>query len=262
MKVLTTGAYGAIGVWLVCCLPADLLAQPRDQSSVADRLSGLESAVSRLDGRIAELTKLLKGLLPPTPIEDIAPQDLRIGSAVVKGSSAARIAILEFSDYECPFCGRHAQETYPALQRAYVDTGKVKYVFRNLPIESLHPLAVKAAEAAECAGEQSKYWEMHDRLFANQKALAKSDLLAHAHAIGIETDRFQSCLDGGRMSAKVRDDMAEAKRLGLTGTPAFLIGEVRPDGTVRVVRKIGGAHPLPVFQEVLEGLLAAVPGPK
>ena len=190
-------------------------------------------------------------------IEDVEPQDLQIGSAVVKGSSAAKVAILEFSDYECPFCGRHAQTTYTELQRIYVDTGKVKYVFRNLPIESLHPLAVKAAEAAECSGEQSKYWEMHDRLFANQKALARSDLLAHAQAIGIETDRFQSCLDGGRMSAKVREDMAEAKRLGLTGTPAFLIGEVRPDGTVRVVRTIGGAHPLPVFQEVLDSLLAA-----
>ena len=103
-----------------------------------------------------------------------------------RGKADARVTIVEFTDYQCPFCSRYVRETYPQLDKEYVQTGKVKYVLRDLPLEAIHPLAMKAAEAAHCAGEQGKYWEMHDRLFANQTELARTDLAKHAQALGLD----------------------------------------------------------------------------
>src|SRR5262245_26698751 len=136
-----------------------MLARPKVCSaqhdrSVDERLSQLERAVSDLSARVSELSALLKRALPPSPIEEVEAYDLPIGSAAVKGAASARIALVEFSDFQCPFCGRHAQGAYVDLQRLYVSTGKLRYVFRNLPIGSIHPFAVQAAEAAECSGEQ------------------------------------------------------------------------------------------------------------
>jgi protein-disulfide isomerase len=90
-----------------------------------------------------------------------------------KGEKNAKVTLVEFSDYQCPFCARHVRATLPPLESEYIATGKIKYVFRNFPIASIHPLAFKAHEAANCSGEQDKYWEMHDRLFANSKALGQ-----------------------------------------------------------------------------------------
>jgi protein-disulfide isomerase len=91
-----------------------------------------------------------------------------IGDAPVKGNPNAKLTLIEFSDYQCPFCRRHAENTLPSLDKEYIATGKVRYVFHDFPLEAIHPQAFKAAEAAHCAGEQQKYWEMHGRLFANQ----------------------------------------------------------------------------------------------
>jgi hypothetical protein len=93
-----------------------------------------------------------------------------IGDAPVKGNPNAKLTLIEFSDYQCPFCRRHAENTLPSLDKEYIATGKVRYVFHDFPLEAIHPQAFKAAEAAHCAGEQQKYWEMHGRLFANQQA--------------------------------------------------------------------------------------------
>ncbi len=229
----------------------------QSDQSVTQRLSALEATVGRLEGQVAELVRLLKGALPPSPVEHVNHTGVQIASAVTKGVPTAKVILIEFSDYQCPFCSRHALGPYGELQKLYVDTGKVRYVLRNLPIESIHPLAVKAAEAAECAGDQGRYWEMHDRMFPNQNALAEANLLAHAEAIGVDIARFRRCLSEGQMTSKVRADMAAAARLGLTGTPAFLIGTIQNDGTVHVTRKIAGSYPLNVFREALDDLLAA-----
>lgn len=136
-------------------------------------------------------------------------------------------------------------------------TGKLRYIVRDFPLESIHPHAFRAAEAARCAADQGKYWEMHERLFSNQKALAAAELVAHAQALGLGTDEFKGCLDGGKHSARVRGDLEEAQRLGVTSTPTFLVGVVEPDGThVRAARKIVGAQPYAAFREAIEGLLA------
>lgn len=195
----------------------------------------------------------------PAPAIAIVDYVIDIASAAVKGAPNARVAVIEFSDYECPFCGRHALNTLPQLAKEYIDTGKVRYVFRNLPLESIHPNAMRAAVAAECAGEQGKYWQLHDRMFANQRALDLTSLANHGKAEGLDTTRFQQCVSGDKYSAKVRADQTEAARVGATSTPSFFIAVLTPgDSRARAVRMIRGAHPYPTFKAAIDSVLATI----
>jgi protein-disulfide isomerase len=180
-----------------------------------------------------------------------------IDGGAVKGDANAKITLVEFTDYQCPFCSRHYRDTMPQIIKDYVDTGKVKYVLREFPLEAIHPLAFKASEAAQCAGEQGKYWEMHDRLFANQNALAQAQLLGHGEAIALDAAKFKSCLDGGKFAAKVRKDLGDAQKAGATGTPTFYLGRTDPGGReVKSVRKLVGAQPYASFKDAIDTLLA------
>ena len=177
--------------------------------------------------------------------------------APFKGKETAGVVIIEFSDYQCPFCARHVRETLPQLEKDYIKTGKVKYVFRNFPIESIHPLAFKAAVAANCAGDQGKYWEMHDRLFSNQKALAPVELSRHAQAVGLDMPRFQRCLDTDEQAAKIRADIRDGIALKVKGTPTFLLmragSNYQEPGAVRGLR---GAASYEAFKKNIDSLLA------
>jgi protein-disulfide isomerase len=146
----------------------------------------------------------------------------------------------------------------PRLQREYIDTGKIRYVARDFPLESIHPQAFEAAEAAHCAGDQKAFWEMHGRLFANQRALAPSDLSAHAQALGLDQRAFEACLASGKYEPRVRQDLADGQKAGVTGTPSFFLGVIQPDGSrVNVVRVLKGAQPYAAFKEAIDTLLAA-----
>ena len=117
-----------------------------------------------------------------------------IDGAPVFGKADAKVTIVEFSDYQCPFCARYSNDTFPQIEREYIDTGRVKYVFRDFPIEASHPQAFKAHEAVYCAGDQGKRREMHKKVFANQRTISVSDLTAHAVALGVDKARFEKCL--------------------------------------------------------------------
>ena len=179
-----------------------------------------------------------------------------------KGDKNAKVTLVEFSEFQCPFCGRHVRDTYPTLDKEYIQTGKVKYVFRDLPLESIHKNAFKAAEAAHCAGEQNKYWEMHDRLFANQNSLEPAMLTSHAQAIGVDTKKFQACLDSDKYAAAIRKDIAEANKYGITGTPTTVIGLTQPDSkTIKVLKVIRGAQNIAAFKDALDSLANEKPQP-
>ncbi len=154
----------------------------------------------------------------PTPEN---PSIVSIEGGATKGSSDARVTLVEFTDYQCPFCSRHFRDTMPQIDNDYVKTGKIRYVLREFPLESIHPLAFKAAEAANCSGEQGKYWEMHDRLFANQNALAAQQLPSHADAVGLDGQKFKTCLDSGKYAAKLRKDLADAQGRGYWDADVF-----------------------------------------
>ncbi len=137
---------------------------------------------------------------------------------------------------------------------------KLRYVVREFPIESIHPQAFKASEAALCAGEQGRYWDMHARLFANPRALRARDLAEHAGALGLDRARFDDCLGSGRQAAKVRKDLADGRQAGVQGTPTFFLGTVAPDGsTLKVLRVLRGAQPFASFKSAIDAALSAQP---
>jgi protein-disulfide isomerase len=187
--------------------------------------------------------------VPTTPIS--------IQNAPSRGSASAHVTLIEFSDFECPFCGRYARETYAQIQKEYVDTGKVRYVFRNAPIEDLHPRAFGAAVAGECARAQNKFWELHDRMFRDQRGLTPVGLRSSADMVGIDLAAFDRCVAGEAAPAKVRQDLADAVAFGGTATPTFFLAVEEKNGTVRALQKIVGAKSFSVFKAALDTLLSS-----
>ncbi len=190
-----------------------------------------------------------------------APPDVVVAFDALysRGNKKAPVVLVEFSDYQCPFCARHVRETVPQIEKEYVQTGKLRYAFRNFPLERLHPQAFKAAEASLCAAEQGKFWEMHDQLFAHQQALGVEDLHRHAQTLRLNVTRFRQCLESGRYADKVRHDLSDGQKVGIRGTPYFVIGY--PDGTDRVkaAKIISGAYPFQSFKEAIDSLLSRRP---
>src|SRR5439155_17461435 len=190
-----------------------------DVQALRKEVEALQAGQKEMQKTLQTVKDILIGKQPP--LEDVY---VSTDGAMTLGEATAKVVMVEFSDYQCPFCGRHANETFAPLMEQYVKTGKVRYIFKNFPLESIHPLAEKAAEAAECMGEQGKYWEGHERLFKNQQALDVKELPAHALVLGLDVPKFQQCLDSGKYTAKVKADVAEGTKLNVRGTPSFFFG--------------------------------------
>jgi protein-disulfide isomerase len=179
---------------------------------------------------------------------------LDLGNRPFRGDKAAPVTLVEITDYQCPFCGRHARETLPQIEKEYLDTGKVKYFVIDLPLESLHRDAFKAATAVRCASEQGKYWEMRDQLFANQQTLNQWD--ARATAVGLDTAKFDACLASGKYDAEVRKDIGLTEAIGVRGTPGFYLATTEPGTTkVKTVKFVSGAQPFASFKAEIDALL-------
>ena len=181
---------------------------------------------------------------------------ITVDDALFKGEKNAKVTLIEFADYQCPFCARFYRETFPQIEENYIFTGKVKFFFRNFPLERSHPQAFKAAVAANCAGEQGKFWAMHHRLFTHQEELGSKDLLRHAKMLALDSSKFARCLDSEESAAKVRNELAEGQKAGVKVTPTFLLGLTEPNSPKMAVQKtIVGAKPYTDFKEAMDGLL-------
>ena len=144
----------------------------------------------------------------------------------------------------------------PQLEKAYIDTGKVKYVIRDFPLESIHKFARKASEAVWCANEQGKIWEMHDHLFANYRQLQPEALVQYAQAVGLDVPAFQTCLDSGKYTAKINASLQEGQKAGVRGTPAFWLGYTVPEsGEIKAIKFLNGAFPFNTFKQTIDQLL-------
>ncbi len=170
-----------------------------------------------------------------------APQRTEIATAgyPARGPATAPVTIVEFSDFECPFCGR-LFPTLKAVEKIYLD--RVRIVYRQFPLRRIHPLAQKAAEASLCAGEQGRFWDMHDSLFGDQEHLTVDDLKARAVALKLDTATFNACLDSGKQVAAIDQDIADGAKAGVTGTPTMFING----------RMMVGAQPYAQIQAVIE----------
>jgi protein-disulfide isomerase len=184
---------------------------------------------------------------------------LDVAGAPARGSETAVLTVVEFSDYECPFCIKYTREVLPELDAAYIATGKVRYVFRDFPIDQLHPEAIRAHEAARCADEQGRFWDLHYRLFTAPGTHTDEDLAARATEAGVNLPEWRACLASGRTRSTIEASIAVAEGLGASGTPTFFIG-LRDPATdrVRVIRGIAGAQPFEVFQQTLDAILAQI----
>jgi protein-disulfide isomerase len=189
------------------------------------------------------------------PTAPAAPVRARLGDVPSLGWPAAPVTVVEFSDYQCPFCQRFFLATLPALKKGYIDTGKVRYVFRDFPLDQIHPQARKAAEAAHCAGEQGKYWEMHDLLFGNQQALQLPKLSEHARALGLDGAGFDQCLTSGTHAARVNQGLTDGHPAGVRGTPGFVVAKTTPGDSVEGTLVVG-AQPVEVVRRLIDQLPA------
>lgn len=172
------------------------------------------------------------------------------GHLPILGNKNAKVAIIEFSDFQCPFCRRFWKDTLPQIKKEYIDTGKVQFAYRHFPLTAIHPAAVPAAQASECANEQGKFWQMHDKIFDEQEKLSAggtaqfeaSDLKKWASDLGLNAAQFNQCFDSGKFTKNVTDDEQEAQKLGVSGTPTtFLNGQA-----------VVGAQPYSAFKTLID----------
>jgi protein-disulfide isomerase len=209
-------------------------------SEDADTLAQIESSL-RQSRRAQARKRFVDGLRAKTMVRVLlepprATVDVTRGPS--RGARTAPVTIVEYADFQCPYC-RSVTQTLRALQDKY--RGQVRIVFRHLPLPN-HKEAPKAAEAAECAGEQGRFWEMHDKLFENQSGLQVADLKRRAAEMSLDTHRFDTCLDSGRFAAAWQQDREEGQRFGVSATPTFFING----------RMVRGALPLQAFEDVID----------
>jgi protein-disulfide isomerase len=168
------------------------------------------------------------------------------------GNADAPVTIVEFTDYQCPFCRRFQAESWPALKRNYVDTGKVRFIVRDLPLK-IHSSARPAAEAAHCAGAQGKFWPMHNALLSRDAKLDEASLLPRAQALGLDVPRFRQCVTANKYEAAIERNAEQASALGVRGTPTFIVGRVSHG--VLEGERAAGALPYSDFAAYLDQLL-------
>ncbi len=203
----------------------------------------------------ALITEAETGSLPdtvvtvtPSPTPDT---NFDVAKRPVQGKADAAVTIVEFTDYQCPFCEKYFTETLPQIRKDYVDTGKVKYIVMNFPLTSIHPQAMPAAIAAECANAQGKYWEMHDKLFGSQSEWAGKDdavdtFKKYAAGLGLDKDKFAACMNNSETKTAIDAEQQAGMNGGVTGTPAFFI-----NGAL-----LSGAQPIEAFKQVIDEQLA------
>ncbi|HXQ30344.1 MAG TPA: DsbA family protein [Steroidobacteraceae bacterium] len=211
------------------------------------------------DAIIAELKEIHRTLLEqqrdkPADADPAQPAKVQLDDSGTHtlGSATARVILVEFTDYQCPFCKRFHDRTWSDLKRDYVDTGKVRYVVRDMPL-SFHAAALPAAEAARCAGEQGKFWPLHDALFAAQEKLSAATIRKAALDLGVAPAAFDQCLKDPATRHAIEADIAEGDRIGVNGTPGFVLAEKR-NGKLEGALVLG-AQPTAVFTSRLDALL-------
>ena len=230
----------------------------KEVEELRNEIRELRQGQEAIRKELEEIKRLL--LAKAAPARPAPPDKINIAGRPIRGDENARVVMVEFSDYQCPYCGLFFRNTLPQLEQEYIKAGRIRYVFNHLPLEELHGFAFKAAQAAECAGEQGKFWELHNRLFSNPNALSPNDLTKQASSVELDLAKFNQCLASPRSSAIIRASLQQAASLGIDGTPGFVIAIIDAknprDPNLKIVGLVGGAQPFPVFKQAIEKALA------
>ncbi|HVL66869.1 MAG TPA: DsbA family protein [Vicinamibacterales bacterium] len=191
----------------------------------------------------------------PTPPHELPRTTLPLGDAATLGDVGAKVGMVVYSDFYCPFCARFAKDTMPEIVKRYVNSGKVLLAFRHLPLEAFHPAAKKAAEFAECGRRQGQFWPIHDILFAVPSAATPLVPSMFEQVPGLNTAGFRECV-GGQATAAIEREIRIAQELGVSGTPTFFLGKLNDKRELVVNRRESGAMPIEAFSAALDQLLA------
>ncbi len=224
------------------------------------QLLALRSERDQLKGQNSQLVSALKKAQTKLAGDVVKTAEVGIDDDAMKGDKNAPVTMIEFSEYQCPFCARFSIETLPEIIKAYVDTGKLRIVFRDYPLP-FHRNAAKAAEAAECAGDQGLFWEMHDLLFANHEKLAPEDLARYAEELGLFMPDFTFCMESGKNAPEVAGDLQDGKSAGVNSTPSFFIGVTGQNDKIKGTY-LKGAKPFNTFKGAIEQALEEAAGAK
>jgi protein-disulfide isomerase len=206
---------------------------------------------------LKEIRQLLQQLVkanPPRPAPTPTPParvKVNASHTYALGRVDAPLTLVEFTDYQCPFCLRFHSDVFEQLKKNYIDTGKLRFISRDLPL-GFHANAMGAARAARCAGEQGKFWEMRNVLINNAKDLASESVVKYAQGVGLEMVAFRACLDSEKYKAEIQQDITEASSLGIAGTPTFVLGRTAPD-KIEGTRFVG-VQPLAFFEARIKEL--------
>jgi protein-disulfide isomerase len=190
---------------------------------------------------------------PAAPQQD-QPQraKLNLDGFQMLGNKSAPLTIVEFTDYQCPFCQRFHTATFPELKKNYIDTGKARFYSRDLPLDSIHANAMRAAEAARCAVDQGKFWELRNVMGANPDKLDLEHLVGFATDLKMDATAFRSCVSSEKYKDAVQSDVVEAMKIGANGTPTFVVGKSTEDGVDGEI--MVGAMPYVMFEDKLKAV--------
>jgi len=206
---------------------------------------------------LRQIRQLLEKQAAPAPPAADQPTRAKISDLTgvsMLGSKDAPLTIVEYTDYQCPFCQRFHLSAYPEIKKEYIDTGKARFYSKDLPLD-FHPNAMRAAQAAHCAGDQGKFWELRDVMGANPDKLDMGHILNFAAELKIDTQQFQDCVTSDKYKSRVQADVAEAMKVGANGTPAFVVG--KSDGKGVDGELVVGAMPFAMFDQKLRELQGA-----
>jgi protein-disulfide isomerase len=250
----------ALAAWFLLGPPAEkeaIAQQPGPQNPSAEQdapiVRGLEDILKELRALRAEIRNLRAPTeRPPAPA---MPSSLPLGDGPILGSAQARVAIIELSDFQCPFCKKFHDDTLPRIKSAYVDTGKARYLFHNFPLEGMHPQARKAATAAICAWKQDAFWPAQSALFASQAQLGRNPYREIAHSIGINVSDFEACVASDETQKRLDQELALAQTSGVRGTPHFVVGRIKGN-EITELAALSGAQPYEAFAAALDRLAA------
>ena len=224
-------------------------------AALRQEMQALRRDVQQIRRSLTEIRRAaLRPNAPPTPPTPPPPAKVSLDDDEVMGGPEAKVAIVEFSDFQCPFCSRFHAQTFPNIKETYIDTGKVQYIFRDFPLMQAHPLARGASVAANCGGKQGKYWEMHHALYENQKRLGPELYTELAQSFNLDLAEFETCLQDPAEEQEVDKDLAYGQSIGVRGTPHFFLGRIE-GGELIDVRRVNGAQAFPAFANILDELL-------
>jgi protein-disulfide isomerase len=243
------GTMAVLPLTLLLAAPLGAQVTPKEEGITRDQANQILEELRN----IRQLLEKQNNAAAPKPAGP-AKATLNMTGAEMLGSKTAPLTMVEFTDYQCPFCQRFHTTVFGEIKKNYIDTGKVRFYSRDLPLDSMHPNAIRAAQAARCAAEQGQFWALRDIMGANPSKLDLESLVADAASLKMDTEKFRSCVASEKYKQAIQTDVLEAMKIGADGTPTFVIGKSTADGVDGEV--LVGAMPYEVFDRKLKTMEA------